>query len=180
MVRSWSVVSPHSAGALACVKNLALTPFSGELMAIWLGLGALRAPSATFQRTGLAGSWLVAGVELAARRREPLGGPLGGVAERRRDAGTFRESLRLTDSRARAADRQENRPTFTGWSGYPTHLFVCDRDGMTVRAADHRDNTSVRMTSRLSSVVKRPPPLCVPGCRSRRPRPAHGDLSPKE
>ena len=109
-----------------------------------------------FQRTGLAGSWLVAGVELAARRREPLGGPLGGVAEQRRDAGTFRESLRLTDSRARAADRQENRPTFTGWSGYPTHLFVCDRDGMTVRAADHRDNTSVRMTSRLSSVVKRP------------------------
>lgn len=71
-------------------------------------------------------------------------------------AGTFREPLRLTDRRARAADRQENRPTFTGWSGYPTHLVVCDRDGMTVRAADHRDNTSVRMTSRLSSVVKRP------------------------
>jgi hypothetical protein len=71
-------------------------------------------------------------------------------------AGTFREPLRLTDRRARAADRQENRPTFTGWSGYPTHVVVCDRDGMTVRAADHRDNTSVRMMSRLSSVVKRP------------------------
>ena len=56
--------------------------------------------------------------------------------------GTFREPLRLTDRRARAANRQENRPTFTGWSGYPTHLVVCDRDGMTVRAADHRDNTA--------------------------------------
>ena len=58
--------------------------------------------------------------------------------------GTFREPLRLTDRRARVADRQETRPTFTGWSGYPTHLVVCDRDGMTVRAADHRVNTSVR------------------------------------
>ena len=68
-------------------------------------------------------------------------------------AGTFREPLRLTDRRARAANRQEaraanrqeTRPTFTGWSGYPTHLVVCDRDGMTVRAADDRDNTSVRV-----------------------------------
>jgi hypothetical protein len=95
-------------------------------------------------------------------------------------AGTFRELLRLTDRRARAADRQENRPTFTGWSGCPTHLVVCERDGMTVRAADHRDNTSVRMMSRLSSVVKRLRHCAVPGGRSRRPRPAHGDLSRKE
>jgi hypothetical protein len=40
---------------------------------------------------------------------------------------------------------KQNQPTFTGWSGYPTHLVVCDRDGMTVRAADHRDNTSGEM-----------------------------------
>ena len=74
----------------------------------------------------------------------PFNGPLGGVAEQRREPGTFRESLRLTDRRARAGDWQENRPIFTGWSGYPTQLVLCDRDGMTVRAADHRYTTSVR------------------------------------
>jgi hypothetical protein len=59
-------------------------------------------------------------------------------------ARTFSEPLRLADRRARAANRQETRPTFTGWSGYPTHMVLCDRDGMRVRAAD-RDNTSVRV-----------------------------------
>ena len=109
----------------------------------------------------------------------PFDGPFGGVANSDVTAGTFREPLRLTDRRARAADRQENRPTFSGWSGYPTHLVVCERDGMTVRAADHRDNhPSVRMMSRLSSVVKRHPPVCaawaavaVPGRDTRRPVP---------
>ena len=107
----------------------------------------------------------------------PFDGPFGGVANSDVTAGTFREPLRLTDRRARAADRQENRPTFSGWPGYPTHLVVCERDGMTVRAADHRDNhPSVRMMSRLSSVVKRHPPVCaawaavaVPGRDTRRP-----------
>ena len=81
--------------------------------------------------------------------RCPLKGPLSEWLNSDVTPGTFREHLRLTDRRARAVDRQENRPTFTGWSGYPTHLVVCDRDGMTVRAADHRDTTSVRAGGQL-------------------------------